>query len=162
MRTELPKAALPEHIDPGWRIGIVHASFYKEEVDAMVSDAIVVLTEAGIPKKNIPVHAAPGSFEIPLIGRELAEQGKVDALLAFGIIVQGETKHADLLAAEVARGIMDVQLRYGIPFAFEVLYVPSLALAQARVTGANGKGREAAYATLQSLAQLKQIRGPQP
>jgi 6,7-dimethyl-8-ribityllumazine synthase len=124
---------------PEWRVGIVAASFYKDETDALI--------------ENISVHLVPGSFEIPLIGAVLAETHKVDALIGIGIIVQGETFHADLLATEVARGIMAVQLEYAIPFAFEVLWVKDVAHAQARLH----KGEEAAKAVLQSLAELQRI-----
>ena len=100
----------------------------------------------------------PGSFEIPLIGAALAEQGAVDALIGFGIIVEGETHHARLLADAATEGIMDTQLTYHIPFAFEVLYVKSLEDARARTTGNSNKGIEAAVAVLHSLALLKKIR----
>jgi 6,7-dimethyl-8-ribityllumazine synthase len=73
----------------------------------------------------------------------------VDALIGLGIIVQGETKHADLLAAESTRGLMDVQLQYKLPFAFEILWVDDIAHARAR----SEKGAEAAIAVLHSLAE---------
>lgn len=157
MRTDQTPAT-PIHADASWKIGIVHSTYYKEEIDQLVAGAKDVLREAGLPDANVSLHPVPGSFEIPLIGRELAEQGKLDALMAFGIIVQGETKHADLLGTEVARGIMEIQLRYGIPFAFEVLHVLSFEQAKARAGGPQGKGREAAYAVLHSLAELNRIR----
>lgn len=153
-----PASAGPVQADSAWKIGIVHSTYYKEEIDQLVSGAREVLREAGLPEANVSLHPVPGSFEIPLIGRVLAEQGKVDALMAFGIIVQGETKHADLLATEVARGIMEIQLRYGLPFAFEVLHVLSIDQARARAGGPQGKGREAAYAVLHSLTELNRIR----
>lgn len=153
-----PFALLPPDIDQSWRIGIVHSSFYKEEMDRLVAGAVEVLTGAGIPQGNIATYPAPGSFEVPLIGSALAEHKKADALIGLGIIVEGATHHAALLAAEAARGIMDVQLRYQIPFAFEVLYVDSLRQAQERTTGEGNKGREAARAVLHSLTQLKRIR----
>ena len=141
-------------VDPSWRIGIVYSSFYTEEVEALVASAGVSLQEAGIPSKNITMHPAAGSFEVPLIGAALAEHKKVDALIGLGIIVEGETHHAALLAEETARGIMDTQLKYQTPFAFEILYVDSLKQAQER----KDKGREAAHAVLHSLAELKRIR----
>ena len=145
---------LPDiHINQEWRVGIVAATFYKEEIDALIASAKSFLVQAGLPEANITVHHVPGSFEIPLIGSALAEMHKVDALIGIGIIVQGETFHANLLAAEVARGIMEVQLQFGIPFAFEVLWVNKLAEAQARLN----KGEEAAKAVLQSLAELARI-----
>lgn len=148
----LPKA------DPSWRIGIVHSLFYGDLTGHMVEEAKAALMEAGIPADNIEVHGCPGSFEIPLIGSELAESGTVDGLLALGIVVQGETHHARLVAEQAARGVMDVQLRSGMPFAFEILFVNDLATAKARVTARPGKGRAAAIATLQSLSKLQAIR----
>lgn len=149
---------LPAGIDPSWRIGIIASSYYKEEIDALVAGAIEVLEAAGIPAKNIERFHAPGSFEIPLIGSAVAKAKKVDALIGLGIIVEGETDHARLLSENVARGIMDVQLTSGIPFAFEVLAVQSLDQARARTIGDANKGREAARAVLHSLMELKRIR----
>ena len=101
---------LPPSIDPSWRIGIVASSYYKEEIDALVAGAIDTFRKGGIPPENIQRFDAPGSFEIPLLGAALAAEKKVDALIGLGIIVEGETEHARLLAENVARGIMDVQL----------------------------------------------------
>ncbi|NOS68214.1 MAG: 6,7-dimethyl-8-ribityllumazine synthase [Candidatus Peribacteraceae bacterium] len=157
MRTDqtLPPAL---KTDPSWRIGIVYSSFYKEEIGAMVAGAKQVLLKAGITPTNITEHSVSGSFEIPLIGTALVFEKKVDALIGIGIIVEGETHHAELLARESARGIMDVQVRYGVPFAFEVLYVKKLRDAQVRSSGTNNKGAEAARAVLHSLAQIRKLR----
>lgn len=152
MKAESSNTALPTP-NSSWRIGIVSASFYKEETDALIESARDALIHAGLPAKNISFHEAAGSFEIPLIGAALAESGAVDALIGLGIIIQGETKHADLLATEVARGIMSVQLQYRLPFAFEVLWANSLELVQQRLH----KGEEAARAALVSLAELERI-----
>jgi 6,7-dimethyl-8-ribityllumazine synthase len=143
----LPKA------DPSWRVAIVASSFYAEEMDALIEGAKRTLAEAGIDPKNVTVHSAPGSFEVPLIGAAIAEKKVADAIIGLGIIVEGETHHADLLARESARGIMDVQLKYHIPFAFEILYVDSLALARKRLD----KGTEAALAVLSTLVVLRGI-----
>ncbi len=144
--------------NPEWRVGIVASSFYKREIDGLVKGAIDTLVKAGIPKKNVKVYPVAGSFEVPLIGEALAFHETVDALIGFGIIVQGETKHADLLAQESARAIMDVQLTYQIPFAFEILWVENLAQATARSIGKGNKGEEAARAVLDSLAVLAKIK----
>ena len=142
--------------DPSWKIGIVASEYYKEEMDALVEGAIQVLIKAGIPTKNIARYAAPGSFEIPLIGQWVAEKGEVDALMAFGIIVEGETHHAELLARETTRGIMKIQLQFGIPFTFEVLY-STLAQARERCFGESNKGVEAASALLAALTEKARI-----
>ena len=134
-----------------WRIGIVCSSFYKEEMDVMVKAATETLIELGVSEENISLHGVPGSFEIPLIGAALAERGAVHALIGLGIIVEGATHHAELVARECARGMMDVQTKYRTPFAFEVLYVGDLADANERLS----KGEGAALAALLSLAALR-------
>jgi 6,7-dimethyl-8-ribityllumazine synthase len=138
-------------------VGIVFASFYPDEIRALVEGAKKELITAGMPAANISEHEVAGSFEIPLIGAALTEAKKVDALIGIGIIVEGETHHARLLAESVAHGIMDVQVRYQIPFAFEVLYVKDLAQAKVRAEGEDNKGGEAARAVLHSLAQMAKL-----
>lgn len=149
----MPKAA------DTWRIGIVHSTYYKEEMDALVQGATQALLEAGIPSGHIEAFEAPGSFEVPLIGAALAKAGRVDALIGLGIIVEGETYHAKLLADQASAGIMKVQMEYVMPFGFEILYVKDIRDARARTVGENNKGREAAYAVLHSLNTLNRIRG---
>lgn len=139
---------------PAWRIGVVYSSFYKEEIATMLKGATDLLRAVGIAEENIVPVEVPGSFEIPLVGAKLAKDQSVDALIGLGIIVEGETHHARLVAENTARGIMDVQTQYGVPFAFEVIYVDSLKLAQERLH----KGEEAALSVLHSLAQLTSIQ----
>lgn len=157
MKQIMNNRPLPNDIDPSWRIGIVASSFYEEEIDSLIAAATKTLTDAGIDEEKISFHIVPGSFEIPLLGAALAKNKTVDALIAFGIIVEGETQHARLLADNTARGIMDVQVQYCIPFAFEVLYVDDLKTAQERCKDKNNKGVEAAHAVLHSLAQLRAL-----
>lgn len=140
-------------VDPTWRIAIVYSSFYEEEMKEMVIHTKDALLAHGIKEDGISFCAVAGSFEIPLIGAALAKAKKADALIALGIIVEGETEHARLIATEAARGCMDVQIQYGIPFAFEVLQVPTLAIAKKRLS----KGKEAANAILHSLANLRSL-----
>ncbi len=119
----------------------------------MVSITKRTLIELGIPERNIMLHAVAGSFEIPLIGAALAKKGSVDALIGLGIVVEGATHHARLIAENAARGVMDVQIQYRIPFVFEVLSVDALADAAKRL----GKGEDAALCAVQSLAVLQGI-----
>ncbi|MDA1208990.1 MAG: 6,7-dimethyl-8-ribityllumazine synthase [bacterium] len=156
MRTDTPPL-VRDYINPNWKIGIVTSSFYKEEIDSLAEGAIDELLKAGIVQLHCKRYDVPGSFEIPLIGSALAKKGEVDALIGLGIIVEGQTQHARLLAEQTARGIMDVQLQYGIPFAFEVLYVDALTDAQNRCSGSGNKGKEAASAVLHALATIEHI-----
>ncbi|MFH1444521.1 MAG: 6,7-dimethyl-8-ribityllumazine synthase [Candidatus Peregrinibacteria bacterium] len=145
--------SLPAHISSGWRIGIIHSSFYPDVVAELVSGAQRVLNDAGIASGNVRTYPAPGSFEIPLIGAALIEAKEVDALIGLGVIVEGETYHARLIAEQAARGMMDLQVRHLTPFAFEILYVHTLEQARARLQ----KGEEAARTVLHALAQLSPL-----
>lgn len=146
--------SLPARISSGWRIGIVHARYYPEVVSSLILSAETVLRDAGIAQNNIRTYAAPGSFEIPLIGAGLIDAKEVDALIALGVIVEGETHHARLIAEQAARAIMDLQVRHRLPFAFEILYVRSLEQARARTD----RGAEAARSVLHALAQLSALQ----
>jgi 6,7-dimethyl-8-ribityllumazine synthase len=152
------EAAFPKTINPAWRVGIVASTYHGEIIDRLVAGAIAVFREAGIASDNVRVHRAPGSFEVPLIGAALADSDSVDALIGFGIIVQGETHHARLLAESVTRAIMDIQIEERLPFAFEILYVNDISQAKERAEGTMNKGREAAFAVLHTLAELDRIR----
>ena len=149
---------IKSNADPTWRVGIVHSSFYPDEVGKLVDGAKKELMRVGIAAAKITEYPVPGSFEIPLLGSVIAKEEKADALIGLGIIVEGQTNHAELLAQQSARGIMDVQVKYGIPFAFEVLYVKKLRHAKARCVGDDNKGVEAARAVLHSLALIAKLR----
>ena len=149
-----PQAGLPVPANPEWRIGIVYSDFYKEEIETMISYARKALLESGVRAEHISLHPASGSFEIPLLGAALAQKKSVDALIGLGIIVEGETEHARLVAENTVRGIMDIQVRYAVPFACEVLYVSAMHVATERLN----KGVYAAHCVLHSLAQLEGMR----
>jgi 6,7-dimethyl-8-ribityllumazine synthase len=88
-----------------------------------------------------------------LAARRLIDRGHYDAIVALGVVIQGETPHFDFVAGECARGIMDVQLATGIPVGFGVLTTDTLAQAEERADPAKGdKGYEAAVAALAVLA----------
>ncbi|MDP7247738.1 MAG: 6,7-dimethyl-8-ribityllumazine synthase [Candidatus Peribacteraceae bacterium] len=144
----------PDKVSKDWKIGIVHSSFYKEDVLKMVESARKYLVESGINPDNISVYAVAGCFEIPLIGSALADKDQTNALMGLGIVVQGKTQHAQEIAKQSARGMMNIQVQYKIPFAYEVLHVDALEDAQQRI---ESKGKEAAIAVLSSLKKLNSI-----
>jgi 6,7-dimethyl-8-ribityllumazine synthase len=123
-------------------------------MEQMLKGATDTLRAVGMEEGNIRQYPVAGSFEIPLLGAALAKEGSVDALIGLGIIVEGETHHARLIAENVARGMMDVQTKHTIPFANEVLYVHSILQARERLH----RGEEAAISVLHSLAQLASLQ----
>jgi 6,7-dimethyl-8-ribityllumazine synthase len=133
------------------RIGILSARFYEELADQLEDGASRALAAGGIPIDNRRIVHVPGCFELPLACRKLIDAG-MDAVVALGIVIRGETPHFDFVAGECARGLMDVQLTTGVPIGFGVLTTNTLAQAQERADPARGdKGFEAAVAALSLL-----------
>jgi len=140
------------------RIAIVRTNYHVELVDNLESYARKTLIDAGVKEKNIRTFTAPGSWELPIIVKKTAEKKKFDAILAFGIIIKGETLHFDLIANEVASALMQLSIDYLTPVAFEVLAVYDKKHAETRAgQDGNNKGIEAANAALQTLQTLYTI-----
>lgn len=144
-------------IDAFWKIAIVRSSWHPECVRPMADEALAELLNHGIARKNIFEVEVPGSFEIPLACKHVIQKKHVNAVIAFGVIVQGQTHHARLLAEQAAAGIMQVQLETGVPIAFEVLFVDDIGQAKARSSGEYGKGPIAARTVLATLAKLADL-----
>ena len=137
-------------------IVIVRSSFYDNQVSSMEKSAKDVLLEANIPEENINVITVPGSFEIPLACQKVAKEENPDGIIALGIIIQGETHHAQEIARACTDGLMKIQLETEIPIVHEVLFVESSAQAEIRASGEKDKGGEAARALLKMISIMQE------
>lgn len=138
---------LPAPDCAGKRFAIVAARFYRELTDWMIDGAKRALADCGVSPEDIMVYEVPGCFELPLACQKIVEGENVDAIVALGVVIRGETAHFDFVAGECARGIMDVQLATGVPIGFGVLTTENLEQAEERADPAQGdKGYEAAKA----------------
>lgn len=145
-------------VNPMWKIALIHTVWHGELTSSLMTQCRDRLIERGIPAPQVLPIQAPGSFEAPLFAKHaLLDQG-CDAVVVFGVIVQGATHHADLVAKEAARACMQLQQDTGKPVTFEILFVNTLDDARVRSTGKNSKGPLAADTVLTSLAQLDQLR----
>ena len=143
---------------PDWKIAIVRSLWHGELTSALSADAEAALIKAGMKEDNIIFVEAPGSFEVPLLAQEAIENMQVHGVIALGVIIQGETHHARILAETTATGLMDLQLRTGVPVTFDILYVNTMEDARKRCSGAGGKGALAAHTLLTTLAKLSKLR----
>jgi 6,7-dimethyl-8-ribityllumazine synthase len=138
--TALPDAA-------GKKFAIVVADFYEDLAAQLEDGARRGLRACGVDDAAIETVRVPGCFELPLAARRLIAGGKLDGVVALGVVIRGETPHFDFVAGECARGIMDVQLASGIPIGFGVLTTDNRAQAEERADPERGdKGYEAAVA----------------
>jgi 6,7-dimethyl-8-ribityllumazine synthase len=143
-------------VDRFWTIAIVRSLWHDALTAAMQKSAMQELVRLGIPRENIGEIQMPGAFELPLGCKQALQT--YDAVIACGVIVEGQTHHARLIADQAAAGLMQVQLMTGKPVTFEVLYVRDIRDAEARVHGVENVGVIAAHTVLSSLAGLTKIR----
>lgn len=145
----------------GMRIGIVVARFNELVSQRLLEGAVDILLRHGADDEQITVIWVPGSFEIPIAARTLAEQGEVDAVICLGAVIRGETAHFDYVAGEAARGVAAVHAATGVPAGFGVLTVDTLEQALDRAGGKHGnKGADAALAAVEMVNLLRELRRP--
>jgi 6,7-dimethyl-8-ribityllumazine synthase len=143
----------------GLRFALVVSRFNSFITDRLLAGAVDALQAAGADEKSITVVHVPGSFEIPLTAKKLAEAGRTDAVIAIGCILRGETAHFDYVASEVARGVQLAQLDTGIPVIFCVLTCDTLEQAIDRAGLKSGnKGYDAGLAAVEMANLAKQLR----
>jgi 6,7-dimethyl-8-ribityllumazine synthase len=147
----------------GMRFGIVVGRFNDIVSQRLLEGAVDTLVRHGARDADLVVAWVPGSFEIPVAARELAEHGNVDAVVCLGVVIRGATAHFDLVAGEAARGIGAVHAATGIPASFGVVTAENLEQALDRAGGkAGNKGADAALAAVEMVSLLRAIRRPRP
>jgi len=142
----------------GSRVAVVAARYNRDVVERLLKGCLDTLVARGIAEKDITVVKVPGAFELPVVARRLARRGEVDAVIALGAVIRGETPHFDYVADACARGIASVALDFELPVIFGVLTVDDEQQALARAGGKSGnKGDEAALAALEMISVLHRI-----
>jgi 6,7-dimethyl-8-ribityllumazine synthase len=138
---------------------IVASRFNAQYVDGLVDHATEEL-RALAPDAAISLHRVPGSFEIPVIVRELAAQDKADAVIACGVILQGETNHAQNLSRSVTDALQHIAVEHGVPVINVVLSFENESQARARcLENKINRGSEAAGAAVEIANVLADLRG---
>lgn len=137
----------------GKRFAIVAARFYRDLTDQLVDGARRALADCGVRDADVSIYDVPGCFELPLAARKIIAKEGVDAVIALGVVIRGDTPHFDFVAGQCAQGIMTVQLATSVPIGFGVLTTENLEQAQERADPKRGdKGYEAAMAAASLLA----------
>jgi 6,7-dimethyl-8-ribityllumazine synthase len=147
----------PDTQSAPWRFGIVASEYNREYVDGLIGFAKDELL-AVAPKSEATVVRVPGSFEIPIGVQTLIQQRPVDAVLAFGVIFDGETMHAELIAGAVTTALMNLSLQNKTPILHEVLVVKNDQQATERcLLPKINRGVEAARAAIRILNTLTNL-----
>ena len=142
----------------GCRFGIVVSQFNAEVTEGLLRGARAVLAGAGVADADVSVVRVPGAFEIPLVARKLAEGKRIDAVIALGCLIKGDTMHFEYIASATSTAIMEVATATGVPVAFGVLTTLTEEQALARAADdEQNKGREAARAAVEMATLLRRM-----
>ena len=141
------------------RFGIVISRFNHMITDRLSEGARECLRRHGVIEDNITICYVPGSFEIPLVARKLAQKANIDAVICLGAIIRGSTAHFDYVAGVVAQGVAEASRATDTPVLFGVLTTNTIEQALERAgTKAGNRGWDAALAAIEMVDVIKQIR----
>ncbi len=143
----------------GLRFGIVVARFNELITLRLLDGAKDGLKRHGVADESIDVAWCPGSFEIPLVAKILAETGDYDAVICLGAVIRGGTPHFDYVAAEVNKGIAKISLDSNLPVIQGVITADTLEQAIQRAGAKEGnRGFAAALSAIEMANLMRAIR----
>jgi 6,7-dimethyl-8-ribityllumazine synthase len=155
MSTEFP--VRPEVLNEAVRFAIVASEYNRHYVDGLVRFASEEL-KAIAPQAQLSLVRVPGSYEIPIAVQTVAKYQKPDAILAFGLIFDGETLHASLIANAVTQALLTISLKESVPVIHQVLVTKNEEQAKVRCLSPDiNRGTEAARAAIRIVHALRQI-----
>jgi len=140
------------------RFAIVASRFNAPYVQGLVDHVTKELHEL-VPAAAISTHGVPGSFEIPVVVRELARKKKADAIIACGVIMRGKTNHAKNLSRSVTDALQRIAIDYGVPVINVVLSFDNEGQARERcLENTINRGTEAARAAVEIAGVMSKLR----
>ncbi len=154
----MPKVIEGKLISKGKKYGIVVSRFNEFISSKLLGGAIDGLTRHGVEDKEIAVVWAPGSYEIPVVAKKMAQSKKYDAIIALGAVIRGSTSHFDYVAGEAAKGVAHAAYDAGIPIIFGILTTDTIEQAIERAgTKSGNKGFDAAMAAIEMANLMEQL-----
>jgi 6,7-dimethyl-8-ribityllumazine synthase len=143
----------------GLRFAVIVARFNSFITDLLLAGALDALARTGCSESDIEIVKVPGSWEMPVVARELAERKRHDAIICLGAVIRGDTPHFDYVAGEAAKGLGQIAAQTGVPVAFGVLTCNTLeqAIDRAGAKGGN-KGFDAAMTAVEMADLMRRLR----
>lgn len=150
-------------IATGLKIALVATRWNHLIVDRLVEGAQTTFWQHGGRAEDLELYVVPGSFEVPLAAKRLAEGGRHHAVVCLGAVIRGATGHYDLVAGGASSGLARVMLDTGVPVTFGILTTDTIEQAIERAgTKAGNKGAEALLAGVEMARVLEQIPASVP
>ncbi len=142
----------------GLRFAIIVSRFNDFITNKLLDGALDALLRHGATEQSIDVIKVPGSFEIPLTAKKIAEKKSYDAIICLGTIIRGATPHFGYIATEVTKGIASASMETGVPIAFGVITADTIEQAVERAgTKSGNKGWDAALVAIEMAQLLKKL-----
>jgi 6,7-dimethyl-8-ribityllumazine synthase len=143
----------------GLKFAVVISRFNSFVTERLLGGAMDALTRTGCNPDDVEIVRVPGSWELPVVTREVARQHRHDAVICLSAVIRGDTPHFDYVAGEAAKGLAQVALETGVPVAFGVLTTNTLeqAIDRAGAKGGN-KGFDAAMSAIETANLLRRLR----
>ena len=141
------------------RIGIVVSEWNNHITDKLLEGAVQTLQENGVGLPKITIKRVPGSFELIYGSAQLAKHGHVNAVIAIGCVVRGDTPHFDYICEGVTRGLADLNANGSIPVIFGLITTNTQEQAEERAGGKLGnKGCEFAVTAIKMVDYAWQLQ----
>ena len=145
----------------GLKFGVVVSRFNDFITGKLLEGAQDTLARHGVREEDVDIAWAPGSFEIPLTAKKLAQSGRYDAVICLGAVIRGGTPHFDYIASEVSKGIANVGLDTGVPIILGVITADTLEQAIERAGTKSGNyGSQAAAHAIEMANLGREISRP--
>ena len=155
----MPRSFEGDHNAEGLRFALIASRFNDDIVDGLLRGAIDCLTRHGAADDAIAVYRVPGAFEIPTLTANLIEAGGIDAVIALGCLLRGDTPHFDFISAQVTNDLSRVAIDARFPLAFGVITCNTHDQAVERSSAGSGnKGWEAALAAIEMANLWRAVR----
>lgn len=138
----------------GLRVGVIVAEFNDFITSRLQEGAVAGLEAHGVRDDDVTVVSVPGSFELPLVARKMAESGQYDSVICLGAVIRGETDHYSHVAGEAAKGIANASVSSGVPVIFGVLTTDTVEQAINRAGGKQGNNGYGAAVAAVRMANL--------
>lgn len=144
----------------GMRFGIVVSEWNNNITGALLQGAYDTLTKHSAREEDITVMTVPGSFELVFGASQMVKSGKMDAVIAIGCVVRGDTPHFDYICEGTTQGLASLNERFDVPVIYGLLTCNNMEQAQDRAGGTLGnKGDECAVTAIKMVDYYRKIKG---
>lgn len=142
------------------KIGVVSSRWNFHLTSKLMQGARRGYEHCGIDSKNVTEAWVPGAYELPVVCLQMALSNKLDAIVAMGVVIRGETTHYELVSENAARSLSEVSTRTGVPIIMGLLACETeLQAAQRAGSGPTNKGYEAVLTAVETANVMKKLPG---